>query len=110
MRQITLSFLAMLNLDYQYFLKGNEHMQKLVCTNCGGNDFYELDGMFVCKFCHTRYYREQPKIRATNSDICLKDDVQRLFQKCNEDPKNARKYANLILDIDPTNKEALKYL
>ena len=40
----------------------------------------------------------------------MDDDVERLLQKCRTDRRNARKYANLVLDIDPTNQEALKYL
>ena len=44
------------------------------------------------------------------SSIALDDDVARLLEKCRTDPRNARKYANLVLDIDPHNREALKYL
>ena len=40
----------------------------------------------------------------------LDDDVAKLLRKCRENPARARKYANLILDIDPDNPEALKYL
>ena len=46
----------------------------------------------------------------TASGIALDDDLVRLLAKCKADPKNARKYANLILDIDPDNEEALNYL
>ena len=42
--------------------------------------------------------------------IGLDDDVAELLRKCRENPARARKYANLILDIDPDNPEALKYL
>ncbi len=44
------------------------------------------------------------------SYIALDDDVQMLLIKCHNDPTQANKYANLILDIDPNNKEAIKYL
>ena len=42
--------------------------------------------------------------------VSLEDDVQQLLQKCKMNPANARRYANLILEIDPNNKEAMKYL
>ena len=45
-----------------------------------------------------------------NSSIALEEDIAVLLKKCREDPKNARKYANLVLDIDPGNAEAKKYL
>jgi hypothetical protein len=45
-----------------------------------------------------------------DSSIALDDDVVRLLEKCRTEPWNARKYANLVLDIDPHNREALKYL
>ena len=37
-------------------------------------------------------------------------DIQMLLEKCKQDPANRRRYANLILDIDPTNREAAAYL
>lgn len=50
--------------------------------------------------------------KSTNkfSQISINSDVENLLQKCRIDRKNARKYANLILDIDPDNEEARKYL
>jgi len=47
---------------------------------------------------------------APRSGVSLDSDVERLLLKCHEDPRRAARYANLILDIDPTNEEALKYL
>ncbi len=79
-------------------------MDAIVCEKCGSNSFIEKDGYRICQYCDTRYKIEH------KSAIDLNDDVQRLLAKCEKEPRNASKYANLILDIDPTNKEALKYL
>lgn len=46
----------------------------------------------------------------TETVIALEDDIQRLLEKCKQEPWKARRYANLILDIDPGNKEAIQYL
>lgn len=40
----------------------------------------------------------------------MDDDVARLLAKCEAEPARARKYANLALDIDPSNTQALKEL
>jgi hypothetical protein len=42
--------------------------------------------------------------------ISLLSDVELLLQKCQDDPSNRRRYAGLILDIDPTNQTARQYL
>ena len=94
-------------------------MNVLVCKQCGASDLQETNGVAVCRYCGTRYTlsAEDSPARSSvstsmtgNSQLAIPDDVERLLQKCKKDPKNARKYANLILDIDPDNEEALKYL
>ena len=94
-------------------------MNILVCKQCGASDLQEINGVAICRYCGTRYVlsaEESPSrssvssSTAGNSQIAIPDDVERLLQKCKKDPKNARKYANLILDIDPDNEEALKYI
>ena len=94
-------------------------MNVLVCKQCGASDLQEIDGVAICRYCGTRYVLSAEECpsrssvsssTAGNSQIAIPDDVERLLQKCKKDPKNARKYANLILDIDPDNEEALTYL
>lgn len=81
------------------------------CANCGANEFIVKDGYKICKYCNSRF-----KIKDTNgtkndkSLISVKSDIDVLLQKCEDEPWNSRKYANLILDIDPTNQKAKQYL
>ena len=82
-------------------------MKKLICEQCGSNAFKQKGSYLVCSFCGTIFSMPDS---SGSSDIALESDVDRLLKKCKEDPRNAKKYANLILDIDPTNSEALKYL
>ena len=98
-------------------------MKALICSSCGASSWKEDGEYRVCLHCGTKFEKileEQKKvvvsaiqtaaIRQVQSVIALNDDVSRLLQKCKAEPKNARKYANLILDIDPTNEEAKKYI
>ena len=66
----------------------------------------------MCDFCGTRYQIEKADIPVVpkTSNIALGNDVQILLQKCRTDPANAKRYATLILDIDPRNQEAIKIL
>lgn len=63
-----------------------------------------------CKYCGSCFKITQDDLSNRRSDISLGNDVNELLMKCKTDPRNARKYANLILDIDPYNEEALKYI
>jgi hypothetical protein len=47
---------------------------------------------------------------ARESTIEINADIQALLEKCKSDPNNRRRYASLILDIDPTNQQANQYL
>lgn len=79
-----------------------------ICPNCGANDFTLKNGFQICKYCNTKF--EIESARHVIKGISMQSDIDRLLQKCKDEPHKARKYASLILDIDPTNKEALKYL
>lgn len=98
-------------------------MKALICTSCGASRWKEDGEYRICLHCGTKFQKlledsvrhAAPVIHAAvtrqvESVIALNDDVERLLQKCRNEPKNAKKYANLILDIDPTNKDALKFL
>jgi DNA-directed RNA polymerase subunit RPC12/RpoP len=99
-------------------------MQVIYCQGCGSTSFVEKEGYRVCQYCGAKaliqervpvqsyttvVYKNVPSCPVSSS-IDLTDDVTRLLMKCKSDPRNARKYANLILDIDSDNTEAMKYL
>lgn len=92
-------------------------MRGLICTQCGATGLVQQNGQWICSYCGTRFSPNQNYWRPGNnptaafqSQIAVNSDVQQLLQKCRQDPANARRYANLVLDIDPTNREAMQYL
>lgn len=85
-------------------------MKMLVCEKCGSTDFFEKNGFRICSYCRTKYALQQSDAEPRTSDIDLDGDVARLLRKCRENPARARRYANLVLDMDPGNTEALRYL
>ena len=85
-------------------------MNALICSKCGASKWKEEEDYLICLYCETKYLKTQEHRVTKSSSIALNKDVERLLQKCKTDKINARKYANLVLDIDPTNKEAIKYL
>lgn len=85
-------------------------MKQTVCSNCGADVFIYKDGFKVCKFCNSRYSLDETEKPQKKAVVSVQSDIERLLEKCKADPARARKYAGLILDIDPTNKEAKKYL
>ena len=96
-------------------------MKAFVCKSCGATGIQIKGAYLVCDYCDTRFlltaedYDFYGNANSTSSNhsssgISLGSDIEMLLQKCRLDPKNAKKYANLILDIDPDNKKALMYL
>ena len=102
-------------------------MQKMICKGCGASKFKVMNGHYTCLYCDSQYTEQKNTNTASKqtkstmivdqqlndsvmSGISLDDDISRLLSKCKEDPVNAKKYANLVLDIDPHNVEALKYV
>lgn len=85
-------------------------MKMVSCTKCGASDYFERYGSRICKYCRSKYTTQVDDLIPVKSTIALDDDVTILLQKCKTDPKNARRYASLALDIDPENAEALRYL
>lgn len=100
-------------------------MEAITCQNCGANALIRKNNYLLCPYCDSRFAITKEERSSglfggshhavlshsgVNSSIALDEDVARLLEKCKADPRNARKYANLVLDIDPDNMEALKYL
>lgn len=84
-------------------------MQSLICKRCGSSEFAEKSNNLICCFCRA-IYEKAPAPKGFDTAIDVKSDVDNLLEKCRKNPKNASAYASLVLDIDPGNKAALKYL
>jgi transcription elongation factor Elf1 len=82
-------------------------MKLLECARCGSKELLEKEGYVVCVYCGSRFQSEDSN-HPTVIDVY--SDIQLLLRKCIEDPENRRRYAGLILDIDPSNSEVMKYL
>lgn len=85
-------------------------MKLVECIRCGSKELHEHEGGIVCAYCQSRFIlevHEQPRKAAV---IDLQADIQMLLKKCADDPANRRRYASMILEIDPSNLEAMKFL
>jgi uncharacterized Zn finger protein (UPF0148 family) len=90
---------------------GLDRVMKLVeCTRCGSKELFMEDGYVVCAYCQSQFSPQTGDLPPKETVIGVHSDIQALLQKCQDDPSNRRRYASLILDIDPTNREARKYL
>lgn len=85
-------------------------MKIVECGKCGSNELFHDSGYMVCAFCRVKFIPRADDRIEIGSAISLDDDVRILLNKCLSDPDNSKRYANLVLDIDPTNAEALKYI
>ena len=85
-------------------------MRLIKCTQCGSDEFVRDNGFMICKYCGARFAVEKEDLGVRQSSISLDSDIEALLKKCRTDPRNAKRYANLILDIDPDNEEAYRYL
>ncbi|TYL50034.1 hypothetical protein FXB39_10205 [Nocardioides sp. BGMRC 2183] len=85
-------------------------MKLVRCTRCGSNDLFEQNGVAVCSYCRSRFIPQADDHAPPASVISVATDIDELLQRCVADPANRRRYANLILDLDPTNQSALQYL
>ena len=85
-------------------------MKAIQCEKCGSTELYKENGYYICPYCGTKHLISQEDKSVKESSIELSDDVSRLLEKCREEPARAAKYAQLILEIDPNNIEAKKYL
>ena len=82
----------------------------LTCVYCGSTSLIEEYGYVVCTYCRSKHVPEVDEVPAAQTTIQLASDIDALLHKCRQDPSNAHRYASLILDIDPTNTEALRFL
>jgi hypothetical protein len=80
------------------------------CAACGSKELVEKDGIIVCAYCQSKYFPQGKNLPSSGAVIGLAADIQTLLQKCRNDPSNSWRFANLILDIDPTNQEAKRFL
>lgn len=85
-------------------------MKEIRCRSCGSTELIKIGEILKCRYCGTEHKSSLTERSLKRTSISLNSDVEALLQKCKHDPKHAKRYANLILDIDPTNQEALKYL
>jgi len=82
----------------------------MICGRCGGGEFVDRGEYRVCQYCNTQYQKTSEDVTKKASNIALENDITMLLRKCRDDPVNAHRYANLVLDIDPGNIEAINYL
>ena len=85
-------------------------MKTVECKGCGSSDLYEENGYLICRYCGTKHLITADDKPAKNSSIDLAADVERLLQRCKEDPARAKTIAQRILEIDPNNQEAKRFL
>ena len=85
-------------------------MKLVECTRCGSKELFGESGYVVCAYCKSRFVPQADDLSQRETAIDVHSDIQMLLQKCTDDPSNRRRYAGLILDIDPTNHDAAKHL
>lgn len=84
-------------------------MKLSICEKCGSHEFVQKNNLLVCKYCLTEYTIEPDDLAVRQTTIALDNDIINLLKKCQDDPANARRYASLVLDIDPNNSVAQSY-
>lgn len=84
-------------------------MKLTLCSQCGANSFEKRNGYRICLYCGAKYQISREDTIHRESSIEITNDISSLLKKCKTDPQNARRYVNLILDIDPDNTEVAKY-
>lgn len=85
-------------------------MKVVECSRCGSKELLAADGYLQCLFCRSRFELPEQNTAKKDTAINVLGDIQKLLKKCEDDPVNRIRYASLVLDIDPTNEEASKYL
>ena len=85
-------------------------MMLIECPSCGSRELIAGEGVVTCAFCRTDFIQERPKEGRSGASIDMLSDIESLLLKCENDPRNRNRYVGLILDIDPTNADVVKYL
>jgi len=85
-------------------------MKLVECSRCGSDELIQSDGYVICAYCQSRFLIEADDRPQNETVIDVRSDIRALLKKCKEDPVNRYRYASLILDIDPSNAEAIKFL
>jgi hypothetical protein len=85
-------------------------MRIIECTKCGSSELAQNEGFVQCVYCQSRFVLEAAELLSPSSTIGVVSDIERLLERCRTDPANRRRYASLVLDIDPTNAEAIQFL
>lgn len=80
----------------------------MTCPHCGSSEFVDVNNIRMCAYCRSNFKEDVSERGGTT--INVREDVDRLLDKCRKDPRNASRYAELVLDIDPFNKEALTFI
>ena len=85
-------------------------MKVLKCTNCGSLELTDHGTYSICDFCRSRFAFTAEGASWKLPAIGVASDIDALLKKCQEDPVNRRRYASLVLDLDPTNRQAKQFL
>ena len=85
-------------------------MKAVECKQCSSKELIEGNGYLVCVYCQSRFTVKIDEHPRKGVVIDVRSDIETLLKKCIEEPANRRRYASLVLDIDPTNTDAIKYL
>lgn len=85
-------------------------MKKNSCESCGARGLYLDNGYLTCSYCLSTFIPTLEDVPSMSTEIDLDADVQRLLNLMKTDPVNAGWYANLVLDIDPTNQDIINYI
>ncbi|MBO4472659.1 MAG: TFIIB-type zinc finger domain-containing protein [Clostridia bacterium] len=84
----------------------------LICEKCGGHDFVEENGVFVCQSCGAKHIPEDTKKTTDQTETSKK--LSNLYERARKsievnDLTHAAEYYKQILDEDPSNWEAYFY-
>jgi len=91
-------------------------LKNIECSKCKSVDFEKVNGTMKCVYCRTTYVANANAAKnlfnthVASSVIEIDEDILLLLNKIKAEPWNKTRYANMILDIDSTNEEALKIL